>query len=50
MNSEDGQVNSVCILQFSCLTKYTLTAYIQIYINKQRALLNTGCLWKKLAF
>ena len=22
MNSEDGQVYSVCILQFSCLTKY----------------------------
>ena len=24
MNSEDGQVYSVCILQFSCFTKYTL--------------------------
>ena len=24
MNSEDGQVYSVCILQFSCITKYTL--------------------------
>ena len=23
MNSEDGQVYSVCILQFSCFTKYT---------------------------
>ena len=22
MNSEDGQVYSVCILQFSCFTKY----------------------------
>ena len=22
MNSEDGQVYSVCILQFSCITKY----------------------------
>ena len=22
MNSEDGQVDSVCILQFSCFTKY----------------------------
>ena len=22
MNSEDGQVNSVCILEFSCFTKY----------------------------
>ena len=24
MNSEDGQVYSVCILQFSCFTMYTL--------------------------
>jgi len=24
MNSEDGQVYAVCILQFSCFTKYTL--------------------------
>ena len=24
MNSEDGQVYSVCILQFSCFTKYTI--------------------------
>ena len=24
MNSEDGQVYSVCILQFSCSTKYNL--------------------------
>ena len=24
MNSEDGQIYSVCILQFSCFTKYTL--------------------------
>jgi len=23
MNSEDGQVYSVCLLQFSCFTKYT---------------------------
>ena len=33
MNSEDGQVYSVCILQFSCFTKYT-TVFIQ-NINKQ---------------
>ena len=32
MNSEDGQVYSVCILQFSCSTKYTL---MQSNINKQ---------------
>ena len=32
MNSEDGQVYSVCILQFSCFTKYTLMQSIQ---NKQ---------------
>jgi len=25
MNSENGQVYSVCILQFSCFTEYTLT-------------------------
>ena len=24
MNSEDGQVYSVCVLQFACFTKYTL--------------------------
>ena len=24
MNSEDGQIYSVCILQFSCFAKYTL--------------------------
>ena len=33
MNSEDGQVFFVCILQFSCFTKYT-TACSQ-NINKQ---------------
>ena len=33
MNSEDGQVYSVCILQFSCFTKYTLMQAKNI--NKQ---------------
>ena len=32
MNSEDGQVYSVCILQFSCFTKYNLCSQ---NINKQ---------------
>ena len=33
MNSEDGQVYSVCILQFSCFTKYTTLCSQNI--NKQ---------------
>ena len=32
MNNEDGQVYSVCILQFSCFTKYN---HMQSNINKQ---------------
>ena len=32
MNSEDGQVYSVCILQFSCFTKYNR---MQTNKNKQ---------------
>ena len=32
MNSEDGQVYSVCILQFSCFTKYNVCSQI---INKK---------------
>ena len=34
MNSEDGQVYSVCKLQFSCFTKYTCMQCSQ-NINKQ---------------
>ena len=33
MNSEDGQVFFVCILQFSCFTKYTIACSQNI--NKQ---------------
>ena len=33
MNSEDGQVYSVCLLQFSCFTKYTTLCSQNI--NKQ---------------
>ena len=33
MNSEDGQVSSVCLLQFSCFTKYTTLCSQNI--NKQ---------------
>ena len=33
MNSEDGQVYSVCILQFSCVTKYNRMQ--SKHINKQ---------------
>ena len=33
MNSEDGQVYSVCILQFSCFTQYTTVCSQNI--NKQ---------------
>ena len=32
MNSEDGQVYSVCILQFSCFTKYNLTLITTLYL------------------
>ena len=32
MNNEDGQVYSVCILQFSCFTKYAVKSQ---NINKQ---------------
>ena len=31
INREDGQFYSVCILQFSCFTKYA----VKTYINKQ---------------
>ena len=30
MNSEDGQIYSVCILQFSCFTKYSQNKNKQI--------------------
>ena len=35
MNREDGQVYSVCILKFSCFTKYTTVC--RQNINKQNA-------------
>ena len=36
MNSEDGQVYSVCILQFSCFTKYNRmqSKHKQKFVNK----------------
>ena len=40
MNSEDGQVYSVCILQFFCFTKYTL---MQSKRNQRRKGNQTNC-------
>ena len=48
MNSEDGQVYSVCILQFSCFT--LSTAVYSQNINKQNVNLAATKLLKITAF
>ena len=43
MNSEDGQVYSVCILQFPCFTKYIVQPFA-VKTNKQNVNIADGTL------
>ena len=44
MNSEDGQGYSVCILQFSCFTKYNRVTVCSQNINKKNVNIADGIL------
>ena len=49
MNSEEGQVYSVCILQISCFTKYNRMQYgtpcLSQFLNFNRKCMLTGRNW-----